>query len=302
MKSMVYVYGVDLFPEYACELSCTEQHLSDPYYVEHYPEAVQRAYMDCVSTCRTGPAGCPWNDYDELKELMPVIKRAAQRWNRFSLADIVNFPSILNDSCRVSVLSSSPVSCPSTGLSDDAFAAIIAARLHEEGRLEFWNAYNIGQDLADLAYRFFGRNSTLGIANLDPRAGEVVDQLVSGHLPPGFETLGAFRYGAFDSSRLSNVNGENYIAQYRSRQGDRGEMYDWLRKKEVAIELVAANMYRGILVSKASTGSNDQISGTSALYVESLGALRTFLLSFYFDLHKSRKSRKTGQSALYVEL
>jgi hypothetical protein len=194
---------------------------------------------------------CPWSDYHDLRALLPQIEIATQRWNRFSAVDLARFPFLLSDPCKaMSVLSPLPTTCnPSTGFSDDAFAAILVARLHEENRLKWYR--NIPQEIGDLLYRIGVKDSaTLGPANLDPSQNNVVGELLDksgGRFPPP----PAPQLGHFDNSWFRDINGEDYIAYYDAKQNDRGAMYSFLRRYDVAIELVAANMYRGILAAKS---------------------------------------------------
>jgi hypothetical protein len=226
----------------------------DDYYVAVFApfytgatDAVLAAVESCI-TMRCNQ-GCPWSDYSELLRLVPQIKEAAQRWNRISLNDlglIANEPCALEDFLR-----NSNCALAKTGFSDDAFAAIIAARLHQENKLlgsslkqqvgDFLTAHR--PDFLESALRSLpGYSGTVGIANIGYITAE---EILKGVYPRG-----PWEGVSFDISRLEDVGGEDYTVQLNSqkRLKDRG---GFLKREDVSIQLQAANYYRAILLTRS---------------------------------------------------
>jgi RHS repeat-associated protein len=223
-------------------------------YNDCYLDCLHEQYQDLRDIYDT-PSNCGWNDLPQLKLLMPEIEYAAQRWNRFSAADIARFPFLLNDACKaMNVLSSLPASCASTGLSNDAFAAIMVARLHEEGKLRLRlpisedpvaRLYGIKEVVGDWLGRL-GIGTSIGIANIRSGRGNAADQIIHGQFPPNL------LIGSFNTDRFRHVGQEDYIDQYDTAQTlGPGSVVDFLNRDEVSIELLAADLYRGIIATRS---------------------------------------------------
>jgi len=157
----------------------------------------------------------------------------------------------MNEPCTLYELLGNPnCALTKTGLSDDAFAAIIAARLHQENKLlgsglhqqlgDFITQYR-PSFLEGVLLKLPGYSGTVGIANIGYLTAE---EILNGRFPSGLwgDTL-------FDTSRLENINGENYTEQLDS-QNRLKDRVGFLRQDDVSIQLLAANYYRAILLTK----------------------------------------------------
>jgi hypothetical protein len=160
-----------------------------------------------------------WSDYEELLALMPEIRRLARVWNT-----------------------------PTSGLTDDAFAALMLASLHTEARLRRLDLVQeplqvVGAlvDLAgDVLLQTSSRDSSTGIANLRP---SVVREIIEDQIPRSeFGLPDAFFE---DFGLLSNLSA---FRDMISRGGNisNGEIYLFLQSDVNSLELMAANIQRGI--------------------------------------------------------
>jgi hypothetical protein len=169
----------------------------------------------------SSPSG--WSDYQELQTLMPVILQQASDWNP---AD--------------------------SGLSDQEFAALMIAILHEEarlrrraGELEQFGG-RIVDAISDQGMISDGANRSVGIANVRP---SVAEQIFNGEIP--IPTLDNTML-QFDPEYSANLN--NLIVRYNSalqadnalNGGGQPNLYQFLSDDAVSVELLAANIYRGI--------------------------------------------------------
>lgn len=192
---------------------------------------------------------CGWSDYETLKIFMPQLMDAAHRWNRIALGDCAN-PT---DSCNP--VRTLECQCK-TGLSDEAFAALMAAIIHNENRLAIGTAPLTISEIPIIYYEMGGimlgflgiRESSEGIANLKM---EVINQILNGVIPiRGPEDVIPFDI----DNRLDSVIAtlEWFTAQYKGYLfEDFVRDFHFRQQTDVSIELLAANIYRGIVRAKS---------------------------------------------------
>lgn len=179
-----------------------------------------------------------WLDYDQIVDLLPALQSLANTWNP-------------DDS----------------GISDDAFVAIMIANLHQEGRLQRRNPAILTQDFVralrgpldalgdELAYWLLV-DSSLGIANIRPT---VAHQIFSGVIPTSGELkerTGLTQDYIFDQEILDNfatgtpeISGGWQAARSEPALTNFGispPVVAYLSRDDVSLTLLAANMYRGI--------------------------------------------------------
>ncbi len=130
-----------------------------------------------------------------------------------------------------------------TNMDENAFAALMTAILHWEGRLPgnakpFWGLRGVGDIsggqirdiLGDLAGRFFGADVTTGIANIRP---SVAFEILKGEIP-GFQ--GRYCYNIEGGTTYDDIRNDPF----------RGlTLFNELQKEKVSLEYLAANLERG---------------------------------------------------------
>lgn len=198
-----------------------------------------------------------WFDYTEIQRILPSLNEIAARWN----------PN-------------------NSGISDQAFIALMIANLHQEGRLQRRNPAMISEDpmraarglidsFGDFTASFLGNNASVGIANIRPG---VANEIFSGIIPISAQLQAATGISVTDFSEIGTqgVIDEYMLALFHStpnikagwdqvRQRDfplppwatdwtgyetdliiTPQLVNFVGTDEVSLELLAANIYRGI--------------------------------------------------------
>jgi hypothetical protein len=166
-----------------------------------------------------------WADYQLILNLLPELHQIAERYNT-----------------------------PNSGFTDEAFVALMIANVHQESRLrrsnpqgnDFFNQMGVITDwIADRGMEWFGRNSSVGIANIRPN---VAEQIFAGIIPAGRPDP------ASDEELKINFSLPPILAAYASQyQGlnTDAERYEFLSRTDVGLELLGANVHRGIIRAQA---------------------------------------------------
>ena len=160
-----------------------------------------------------------WSDFEDLKRLAPFIRRVAEEWHH-----------------------------PESGMSVDAFAALIIASLHLESRYRRENssANYVGNQIGvlkdkagDIGQRIFGFNFSLGPANVRP---SVADEILgTPENEPFIPLLNDRRVVFDDESRLDPKEEEWRGFAWHDHWGRQ----KFLNNDENAIVILAANFNRG---------------------------------------------------------
>ncbi|MCY4062366.1 MAG: hypothetical protein OXG53_08360 [Chloroflexi bacterium] len=163
-----------------------------------------------------------WSDFEDLKRLTPFIRRVAEEWHH-----------------------------PESGMSVDAFAALIIASLHLESRYRrknpsdnyVGNQIGVLKDKAgDIVQRFVGLNSSLGPANLRPT---VVDEILGTPENKPFIPLLNDRTVVFDDEGRLDPKEEEWRDLAGFAWHKHWERQKFLNNDENAIVILAANFNRG---------------------------------------------------------
>jgi len=189
----------------------------------------EKCYIECISnpfnymlggygvdeSCRIKcypPQEIQYSDYTSYSEF---IQASTARWNRINPADCLN-----------------PNGCVT--LSPEEFAATLAAIIQTE--LPDSISMVAYESLGNTNFLYLGADSSLGPVNLRPSS---VNEIIGGYLSSD-TGVNAPR---FDTSRLPS----NLVTEWNAIQGDGLATLTFLEEPSVAVELAAANLYRGII-------------------------------------------------------
>ena len=195
------------------------------------------------------PSGmvCAISSYNALRERSTLLLDYARKWNRIPVSDCISLGGSSNV-VRNQCLNISTPSC-STTFSDEAFAYLMASILHQEAMLQEGLeavSSSFRDNLGVIAGYFSGYDASVGIAQLRPsRVRELFSGIIVG---PDNSTI-----FTFDTSRLQNAMDVRQDIEMGLSPIENDPFYQYMRElkflrmDDVSMDLLGANIYRGII-------------------------------------------------------